>query len=89
MAVTLAKFGATWCQACLAMSSIIDEFEEAHPDVHVVRIDVDRSSNLKTKHHIVKIPTMIFFDGAKTVDRINGSCPLERLEEGLEKCGGE
>jgi len=89
MSITLAKFGAHWCQACLVMDSIIDEFKENYPDVHIVRVDVDESPEITAKRRVTKIPTVIFFAGYKTVDRINSSCSLERLEEAYEKCGGE
>lgn len=87
--LTLAAWKASWCSGCLAMEPILDDFEEQYPDVNVIRIDVDESSGCTERHHIVKIPTMIFFQGNKTIDRINGTCKLERLEEGYEKFEGE
>lgn len=83
--LTLAAWKASWCSGCLTMKPILDDFEEQHPDVDVIRIDVDDSPGCTERHHIVKIPTMIFFQGIKTVDRINGTCSLERLNEGYEK----
>lgn len=78
-------FSASWCSSCHTMDSILEDFEEACPDVELVTLDFDEHHQAAEKKNIVQLPTMIMYKGSKSVDRINGPAPLGRLLQAAER----
>ena len=77
-------FWAEWCMPCHAMSPILEELVQKHPDVTVGKMNVDMNPKTPGQFGISGIPTLIFFKGGKMVKRVVGVVPLAQLEKVIE-----
>ena len=66
----LVDFWATWCGPCLMMGQkIAAEIESAHPEIAVVKVNVDEAPDLAAKFGIMSIPSLFCFkNGAKVAE---------------------
>jgi len=63
----LVDFWAEWCGPCRMQGPIVERFAEAHPDVKVVKVDVDSARQVAGDYGIRSIPTIAVFQGGKLV----------------------
>ena len=80
----LVDFYATWCGPCKMLSPIIDQVEREHPDLKVLKIDVDEVGDLAMKFNVSSIPTLLHFEDGKLVDSKLGYMPKPMLEQFLQ-----
>lgn len=60
--VVLVDFYADWCGPCKVLGPTLEEVaKEKQDEVRVVKVNVDKSSELASFYGIRGIPTMIFF----------------------------
>jgi len=57
--LVLIDFYADWCGPCKNLAPRIEEFAAEHPEVKVVKINVDESPNLAASFGVKSIPTLI------------------------------
>lgn len=82
----LVDFSATWCQPCKALAPTIDAVaDEYNGRLAVYKVDIDAAPNATTQFGISGVPTCIFFDGGKEVDRFQGNLDLRSVKERVEK----
>lgn len=82
--IVVADFWASWCGPCRMMAPIIEELAEEHPEIEVVKINVDDEPDLAQKYKIMNIPTILFFRGGDIIKRQIGAVSKGRLTEMLE-----
>lgn len=60
----LIKFGAKWCSFCVAMdrSKILEKIAEAHPEIELILIDVDKHEELADEYEVQSMPSIFFED---------------------------
>jgi len=81
----LADFWAPWCGPCRLIAPMIDEIAaENAGSVKVVKINIDESPNLATKHNVSSIPTLIVFNNGAAVNQWVGAQPKQVLQEELD-----
>ena len=81
----LADFWAPWCGPCRLIAPMIDEIaEENAGSVKVVKINIDDSPSLATKHNVSSIPTLIVFNNGAAVNQWVGAQPKQVLQEELD-----
>ena len=81
----LADFWAPWCGPCRLIAPMIDEIaEENAGSVKVVKINIDESPSLATKHNVSSIPTLIVFNNGAAVNQWVGAQPKQVLQEELD-----
>lgn len=69
----LVDFYATWCGPCQFLASIMEELSRAlDGQAAVVKIDVDKLSELATRYGIQAVPTVILFHNGELVSRFIG-----------------
>ena len=61
----LVDFFATWCGPCKMLAPIIAQIAEEHPEVKVLKVDVDE---VAAQFGISAIPTLIYFEKGVKVD---------------------
>jgi len=84
-AVVLVDFFATWCGPCKMLGPVLEELaQKLAGSVHIVKVDVDQSSDLAMKFGIMSVPTMILFKEGKAVKQLQGYQPAARIEEQLQ-----
>jgi thioredoxin 1 len=64
-----------WCGPCKQLMPKLESIEKEFPNVEFVKMDVDKNRNYVMELGITSIPTVIFYDGDKTVNRTQGAQP--------------
>ncbi len=82
--VVFVDFFATWCGPCKMLAPIIEQLADKHPEVKVVKIDVDQEPSLAMQYQVQSIPTLITFKNGQPTQRQLGFMPLEALENMLK-----
>jgi thioredoxin 1 len=80
--LVLVDFHTVWCSPCRKMTPIIDRMEqEFKGKAAVLRIDVDKSTELAAKYQIQAVPVFILFKDGKEVWKQNGAMEEEALRK--------
>ncbi len=82
----LLDFYAAWCPPCQAQAPILEELVRRHPEVEVVKIDIDRNPELADRYDVMAVPTLVLMSDDREVARFVGLTPLEKIEQELQKC---
>lgn len=77
----LVDFFATWCGPCNRLTPIIEEISEEHPEITIVKIDVDEAEEVAQKYGVRSIPTLLYVENGKVIDTTLGWMPKENLLE--------
>ena len=69
----LIDFFAEWCGPCKAQSPILKEIaSEMGEKVKVIKIDVDKNTEIATKFRIQGVPTLMVFQNGRQLFRQSG-----------------
>ena len=68
----LVDFFATWCGPCKMLAPVLEKVADKHPDVKIVKVDVDQSSDLASKYGVMGVPTMIVFKDGQIANKAVG-----------------
>lgn len=79
--LVLIDFYADWCGPCKSLSPRIEEFANEHPEVKVVKINVDESPNLANAFQVKSIPTLITMKDGQGLFGIVGVLPKSGIEK--------
>ncbi|WP_035172127.1 thioredoxin [Caldanaerobius polysaccharolyticus] len=75
----LVDFWAEWCMPCRMMSPVVDQIAEEHPEIKVVKLNVDENPLIASTYRIMSIPTLGIFKDGKMVDKVIGVTPKQQL----------
>ncbi len=80
----LVDFWADWCQPCHAIAPAIEDLaSEFKSSAKVGKLNVEENSTLAERFSIHSIPSLLFFEDGKEVDRVTGVVSKEVLAEKL------
>jgi thioredoxin 1 len=79
----IVDFWAEWCGPCRMVSPILEEVANEHPEIYVVKVNVDAHPEVARDFDVVSIPTLIVFEDGITVKIIVGAHPKSSLLEEL------
>ena len=65
-------FWAPWCGPCRMLAPILEELSGQHPELKIVKVDVDENRELALQYGIESIPTLLVFKGGQVADRSVG-----------------
>ena len=71
----LLDFWATWCGPCRMLAPILEELSGQHPELKIVKVDVDENRDLALQYGIESIPTLLVFRDGKLVNQAVGARP--------------
>ena len=78
--LALVDFWAEWCGPCKQLGPVIDQIaEEFKNEILVYKMNVDHYANTPAKLQIRGIPTIIFIQNQKIVERLVGNQPKELI----------
>jgi thioredoxin 1 len=73
-------FHALWCAPCKVQSPILKEIAEELGDrVRVIKIDVDKNSELAGRFHIQGVPTLMIFKNGREIYKQAGVHTKQQL----------
>lgn len=78
--IKLIYLGADWCGPCKRMKPIIEEFELDHPEVLVVKVDVDEDPSTASALGVISVPTLVVMKDNEEFARKRGAVSKPNLE---------
>ena len=90
MQVTLIVLFAHWCPKCNMMMPVVDEIEEVYKEqLEVVRIDIEKETEIATDYSIQIVPTFVIMKQGNEVMRMAGIIGEEILKKRIETVIGK
>ena len=81
----LVDFFATWCGPCKMLSPLIEQLANEHPELKVVKVDVDEAPSIAAKYGIQAIPTLYLIKDGKVSGSQMGYLNKNQLESFISK----
>jgi len=73
------KFKALWCEPCKKLQPVLDNIKNEYQDWSVISIDIDKDIELRSRYNIKSVPTLVFLQDGKEVDRVVGLVKTQQL----------
>ena len=78
----LVDFFAEWCGPCKMMKPVLEELHERMGErVRILKIDIDKSPAAANALNIQSVPTLMLFQGGKSLWRSSGVMQATELEK--------
>ena len=81
----IVNFYASWCIPCKRMKPFMDELEKEHPNVKMVRIDIDQAKALAAELKVENIPTVMFYEKNSLKEQKNSEMTKSEIENWIRK----
>ena len=78
--IVFVDFFAQWCGPCKMLAPSIEKLADEHPEIKVLKVDVDEEANLAAHFQVQSIPTLITFKNGQPAQRQMGFIPYDALE---------
>jgi thioredoxin 1 len=65
----LVDFFATWCGPCSMLAPIVEKVSNEHPELTVIKVDVDQAQELAARYDIYSIPALFYIEKGNVVDK--------------------
>lgn len=74
----IVDFSAIWCGPCRMLEPVLDELSKKY---NILKIDIDKSSELVERFSIMSVPTLILFKSGVEKNKIIGFHTSEEIIE--------
>ena len=75
----LVDFFATWCGPCNMLAPVLEQVAAEHPEVTILKVDVDELGGIAQKYGVNSIPALFYFKDGQLVNQTLGFMPKPRL----------
>ncbi len=76
----LVDFYADWCGPCRMMASVLENIN----DIEILKVNVDKFSDLASKYGVMSIPNLILFDNNQQIKNHVGFMNEDEIKEFLK-----
>ncbi len=83
------EFYTKWCPTCKMVAMNLEEYEEEHPDVFILRIDAEEHKELANIYKVTTAPTLIFFYQGELKKIHHGFIDSDELDEIIQMISEE
>lgn len=77
----LVDFYAEWCGPCKKLGPVLDDFAKEHPEVRVVKVNVDENKDLAGRYDVRAMPSLLAIRDGKVLTRTIGVVTKEKMLE--------
>ncbi|MGN0847721.1 MAG: thioredoxin [Kiritimatiellia bacterium] len=76
----IVDFWATWCGPCKMQGALIDQkIVPEHPEIEVLKVNVDEEPGLAARFGVTSIPTLILYKDGQQIDQLVGLTKPDEL----------
>ena len=75
----LLDFWAPWCGPCRMLSPLVDQVAGEHPEIKVVKVNIDEEQELAAQFGIMSIPTLVVVKNGREARRAVGMMPKAEI----------
>ena len=75
----LLDFYASWCGPCRMLAPILDEIAEEHPEIKVVKVNVDEEQALASQYQVISIPSLFVLENGEVINQALGVKPKQQI----------
>ena len=83
--IVLVDFFANWCGPCKMLSPVLEKVSSDYPNIHFVKLDVDKSGDIAMRYQVQSIPTLLVFKDGNLVERQVGFAGEPQLRNLLNR----
>lgn len=80
----LVDFYASWCTPCKLFAPILEQVAEEHPEVKVIKVNINDNQELAEQYQITNIPALLLFKDGQPVKASFGLQPKNAVKEMLQ-----
>jgi thioredoxin 1 len=77
----LVDFYADWCGPCQKLGPVLDDFADEHPEIRVVKVNVDENRDLVGRYGVNGFPTLLVIRDGKVTGESVGLVAKQTLVE--------
>jgi thioredoxin 1 len=77
----LVDFYAEWCGPCKKLGPVLEDFAQEHPNVRVVKVNVDENSDLAGRYGVKAMPSLLAIRDGQVTSRSIGVITKEKMAE--------
>lgn len=75
--ISVVKFGAKWCTACVAIQPALENFSNSMPEVQFMSMDADENTEFMVEMGIRSLPTFAFYKNGERISVDKGLTPSQ------------
>lgn len=79
----IVDFYADWCNPCRTISSRLENIAKKHPEITVIKINIENNPELATQYNVKSIPTILFFNNGALKKTVVGLQKESELEQAI------